>query len=429
MVLFVLSVLFVLLQKIMIKKQKPIIAGITLVVIIGAAYILFGSRFSSLLPKAAATGDDLVAAPKTLVFGADATGLLRATSVQNFGGPPMFANYWDFQIVNIAPEGKQVKKGDQLITFDAQRIREDLQRFQNELDQANKELEKTRTQIDLERQELQTRLAAAENNYEKLKLKQTRDLGVEAFSEVEKDRLSFEQARREVEALRERLDWHQKSSEATYQIIASKKMRAENKVNEIKKGMENFQAKADRDGVVIYKTKWNGDKFRVGESVWMGQTILEIPDLNTIIAEAYVPEVDIGKIKPGQRAEVKIDAFPDKVYVGSIKSIGTLVRPKAWDIPNKILDIQIAFDQLDISIMRPAMSVKAKIQTSTIENCLAVPLKAVRTTAEGSMIKVKTDQGWREQPVKLGESNGTEVVILEGLKAGDRIGADFAKAK
>jgi HlyD family secretion protein len=413
----------------MLKKQKRVIIGVALVAAVAAAYVLFGSRLSSLLPKATATGDEVVVAPKTLVFGVDATGLLRATSVQNFGGPPMFANYWNFQIVNLVAEGKQVKAGEQLITFEAQRIRDDLQRFQNELDQASKELEKTRTQIDLERQELQTKLATAENNYEKLKLKQTRDLGVESLNKVEEDRLAFEQARREVEAIKERLDWHKKSSEATYQIIVSKKARAENKVNEIKKGMENFQAKADRDGVVIYKTKWNGDKFRVGENVWMGQMILEIPDLNTIIAEAFVPEVDIGKVKTGQRAEVTIDAFPDKVYSGSIKSVGTLVRPKAWDIPNKILDIQIALDQLDTSIMRPSMSVKAKVETSSIENCLAVPLKAVRTTAEGSMIKVKTDRGWREQLVKLGESNGTEVVIIEGLKAGDRIGADFAKAK
>src|SRR4030095_10332677 len=79
------------------------------------------------------------------------------------------------------------------------------------------------------------------------------------------------------------------------------------------------------------------------------------------------------------------------------KSLGKLVRPKAWDIPNKILDIQIALDQLDISIMRPAMSVKAKVETFSLENCLAVPLKAVRTTAEGSMVKVKTDQESREQ--------------------------------
>src|SRR5262245_63623585 len=257
----------------------------------------------------------------------------------------MFANYWQFQIVNLIAEGKQVKAGEQLITFEAQMIRDDLQRFQNELDQANKELEKTRTQIDLERQELQSRLAAAENNYEKLKLKQTRDLRVEALNKVEEDRLAFEQASREVAAIKERLEWHKKSSEATYQIIVSKKSRAENKVNEIKKGMENFQARADRDGVVIYKTKWNGDKFRVGENVWMGQSILEIPELNTIIAEAYVPEVDIGKIKTGQRAEVTIDAFPDKDYSGSVKYVGTLVSHKDWASTNKIIDIQLAADQ------------------------------------------------------------------------------------
>ncbi len=413
----------------MIRKHRRVIIAITFIAAIAVAYVLFGSKLSSLLPRAIATGDEMVLAPKTLVFGVDATGLLRATSVQNFGGPPMFANYWQFQIVNLVAEGKQVKSGEQLIGFDAQRIRDDLQRFQNELDQASKELEKTRTQIDLERQELFSKLAAAENNYEKFKLKQIRDPQFEAPNKVEEDRLAFEQARREVEALKERIEWHKKSSEATYQIIASKKSRAENKVNEIKKGMENFQAKADRDGVVIYKSKWNGDKYRVGENVWMGQSILEIPDLNTIIAEAFVPEVDIGKIKTGQRAEITIDAFPDRIYSGSIKTIGTLVRPKAWDIPNKILDIQIAFDQLDTSIMRPAMSLKAKVETSSIDHCLAVPLKAVRTTAEGSMVKVNADQGWREQQVKLGESNGTEVVIVEGLKAGDRIAIDFAKAK
>src|SRR5262250_2135309 len=168
----------------MIKKQKRIIIGIALAAAIGATYVLFGSRLSSLLPKVTATGDEVVVAPKTLVFGVDATGLLRATSVQNFGGPPMFANYWQFQIVNLVAEGKQVKPGEQLITFDAQKIRDDLQRFQNELDQAVKELEKTRTQIDLERQELLSKLAQAESNYEKLKLKQSRDMSIKSFNKV-----------------------------------------------------------------------------------------------------------------------------------------------------------------------------------------------------------------------------------------------------
>ncbi len=376
----------------MATRTKRIIATlIGLAALAVGAWTLIPSKLTGLLPKAAATGDEIIVTPKTMTFGVDAAGILRATSVQNFGAPPEFGNYWQFQIVNLIPEGKQVKSGDQLIGFDAQRVKDDLQKLQIELDQSIKELDKTKAQIDLEKQELLARLAAAENNYEKLRLKQSTDPKVDVINDVEKDKLSLEQARREVEALKDRIEWHKKSSEATYQIIVSKKARAENKVDEINRGMMNFQAKSDREGVVIYKTKWNGERFQVGENVWSGQTILEIPDLNTIIAEAFVPEVDIGKVKVGKRVDITIDAFPGKSYTGSVKSVATLVRPKSWDIPNKILETQISLDQLDASIMRPGMSIKTRIETASIPNCLTVPLKAVRTTLEGSRVKVRTN--------------------------------------
>jgi len=415
------------------QTRKFAISFVVIAALAAAGYFLFSpsgqSKWQSLFPKVAATGDEYAVTPRTLKFSVDAVGILKATSTQDFGAPPEFGNYWQFQIVNMTAEGKQVKTGDPLISFDAQKVRDDLQRFQNELDQASKELEKTKVQIDLERQELLSRLAAAENNFEKLRLKQANDPKFDVPNKVEEDRLALEQARREVEALKERIEWHKKSSEATYQIIQSKKSRAENKVAQINNGMKNFQANADRDGVVIYKTKWNGERFQVGENVWSGQTILEIPNLTTIIAEAYVPEVDLGKIKEDQRAEIAIDAFQGKSYAGTVKKIGTLVRPKAWDIQNKIIDVQIELDQLDVATMRPGMSTKTKIATSEVENCLAVPLKAVRSTAEGSRVKLKTEQGWQERAVKLGESNGTDIIITEGLKAGDKIASDFAKAK
>jgi HlyD family secretion protein len=300
---------------------------------------------------------------------------------------------------------------------------------QTELDQAKKELEKTTAQIDLERQDLKAKLATAENNFEKAKLKQRIGAINVSSRDIVLDELAVEQARREVEALRERMEWHKKASEATYNIIVGKQKRAEAKVNEIKEGLDRFQIKADRDGVVVHKTKWNNERFKVGETVWSGQSVVEIPDLNTIIAAAFVPEVDLGKIKMGQRAEITIDAFPGKSYLGTIKGLGRLVRPKSWDIPNKVLDVEITLDQLDTSMMRPAMSIKAKIETGSITDCLAVPLKAVRNTAEGATVKVRTEQGWREQSVKLGDSNGVEVVITEGVKAGDRIAADYSKAK
>lgn len=381
------------------------------------------------LAKPADEIETVTVTPGTLAFRVESPGTLRATSVQSFGGPPAFGNYWQFQLVSIIQEGRNVKKGEVLLMFDAQRVNEDMMRFQNELDQATKELEKTTAQVSLERQELTAKLAEAENNYEKLKLKQRVSSDVEASRNIELDQLGVEQARREVEALKERIEWHKKSSDAVQNIIASRKARAENKVAQINQGRENFQAKADRDGVVVYKTKWNGEKFQVGENVWSGQPIIDIPDLNTIRAEAFVPEVDIGKIKLDQRAEITIDAFPGKAYTGKVKKMDTLVRQKAWDIQNKILSVEIELDQLDTNLMRPAMGIKTKIETAALTNCLFVPLKAVKTTEASAQVKIRTETGWREQSVKLGEANATDVVILEGLKAGDRVASDFAKVK
>ncbi len=409
-------------------KRSGIALTVLAILIVGFSFLSSGA-FSALLPKSGASADETVIASRSMSFWVEATGTLRASSVHNISAPPPFGDYWQFQIVSLAPEGGNVKAGDSLINFDAQKVREDLQRYQSELDQANKELEKTRVSIDLEREELTAKIAAAENKFEKLKLKQGAGSNLEASNVIEKDNLAVEQARREVAALNERILWHKKASEASYNIIVSRKARAENRVNSIQEGMAGFQAKADRDGVVVYKVKWNGERYHVGETVWSGMPVIELPELNTILAEALVPEVDIGKVKIGQHAEVSIDAFPGRTFPGRVQSIGTLVRPKAWDIPNKVLDVQIALDQLDVSVMRPAMSIRLKIETNAVADCIAVPLRAVLTTAEGAVVKVKSDTGWRLQKVKLGDSNGADIVVSEGLNTGDRVASDFLKTR
>ncbi len=370
--------------------------------------------------------DELKVSSKQMHFGVDATGVLKATSVQYFGAPPEFGGYWEFQIVSLIAEGKNVKKGDVLVTFDAQKIRDDLQRFQNELDQATKEMERSRAQIDLEKQELNATLADAQARYEKMKAKQegvSPDL--RAYQDIELDRLSLEQLRREVEALRERIRWHETASDATYKIIASKKARAENKVAEITKGMEGFAIKADRDGIIILRLKWNNERYQVGETCYSGQPLMQIPDLNTILVEAYVPEVDIGKVKLGQKAEVTLDALPGRSFQGTVQSIGTLVRTKAWDQPNKVLEVQIVLATVDPAVMRPAMTVRARIETASYDGVLAIPLRAVRKVAGKPTVRTKVGSAWTDRNIELGESNGVEVIVKRGLAPGDRIAAAY----
>src|SRR5687767_3558103 len=138
------------------KTIRRVIVTVLLLAAVAAVPLLakrFSTSFASLLKKEEAKVEELTLAPRAMKFNVNATGTLRATSVQNFGGPPAFGNYWQFQIVNLVPEGKNVKKGDLLINFDAQRLMEDMMKFQNELNQAAKELEKTKVQIDLESQD------------------------------------------------------------------------------------------------------------------------------------------------------------------------------------------------------------------------------------------------------------------------------------
>jgi multidrug resistance efflux pump len=402
--------------------------AITTIAIWRPAFVM--SSVGNLFSQTETPADTMAVSTRSLSFGVEATGVLRATSVQYFGAPPEFGNNWEFQIVSMAAEGKNVKKGEVLIRFDAPRVRDDLQRFQNELEQAGKELERTSNQINLEKQELNARLADAENRHQKMRLKQegiSPDL--KASRDLELDRLSLEQASREVEALKGRIRWHQSSSDAAFKIIGSKKARAQFKVDEIKKGMESFEVKSDRDGILVYKVKWNNTRYQVGENCYSGQPLMEIPDLITILVEAYVPEVDIGKLKPGQHVEVSVDALPGSTFPGTVHSIATLVRTKSWDLPNKVLDVQVLLDRVDTSAMRPSMTVRARIETASYNGVLAIPLSAVRMLAGKPMVRVNAGAQWRDQIVELGKSNGLEVIITSGLQPGDRIAPDYAKIK
>lgn len=69
-----------------------------------------------------------------------------------------------------------------------------------------------------------------------------------------------------------------------------------------------------------------------GETVTLLSSLVKVADLTSIEANIYVSETEIGKVKPGQSVEVKIDSFPDKVYKGKVKYIS----PEAEFTPKNI---------------------------------------------------------------------------------------------
>jgi HlyD family secretion protein len=139
-------------------------------------------------------------------------------------------------------------------------------------------------------------------------------------------------------------------------------------------------------------------------------------------AVAKVPESDIGRIRLGQDAEVRVDAFPDRRFPARVKRI----TPRAVKLNNVTsFDVVLAFLKPEPQL-RIGMTADIGFQTGRVDAETLVPTVAI-VTEEGrpGVLLVGRDNQPTFQPVELGVSGGRNTQILAGLKAGTRIFIDM----
>jgi hypothetical protein len=139
--------------------------------------------------------------------------------------------------------------------------------------------------------------------------------------------------------------------------------------------------------------------------------------MTSMISKTYVNEIDVSKVRTGQKVEILVDAFPEKKYTGLVTSVANIGE----QLPNadaKVFEVQIHVDQSDL-ILRPSMTTGNKIVTKTIDNVTYVPLESVQTGADSiPFVYLKNGD---KQVVVLGESNENNVVVEQGLQPGTTI--------
>jgi hypothetical protein len=170
--------------------------------------------------------------------------------------------------------------------------------------------------------------------------------------------------------------------------------------------------------MIIYKRDRLGAKRKVGSSVspW-DNVVATLPDMSSMLSKTYVNEIDVSKVKPGQKVEIMVDAFPEKSYTGAVTSVANIGE----QLPNadaKVFEVLIDVNESD-PILRPSMTTGNKIITKTITDVIYIPLESVQAGAD-SIPFVYQKNGTR-QVVVLGESNENNVVIDKGLEPGVQV--------
>jgi HlyD family secretion protein len=194
--------------------------------------------------------------------------------------------------------------------------------------------------------------------------------------------------------------------------------RGERLVNNLQDFLAKFTITAPSPGMVIYKKERNGTKRKAGSNVNpFDRVIATLPDLTAMISKVYVNEIEISKVKPGQKVSITVDAFPEKTFFGSVTSIANIGEV----LPNsdaKMFEVQIKVDGSDPDL-RPSMTTGNKIIILTYDDVVYIPTECVHTGSDS--IPFVYAKNKTKQIVVLGESNEKNIIIKKGLKPGAQI--------
>ena len=337
---------------------------------------------------------------------------------------------WDFKIAMLAPEGLDVKRGQPVLGFDSSDLNRRLQEFRAEADSAAKEIEKTRADLQLSAKDEQLKLddAAARMRKAELKLEAPPDLigsSEHKQLEIERDSLVKELALR-----RAKVAAMKTSTEEKLRLLEAKLASARTRVSNIEQSITRMTLTAPRDGTVVYLMNWRNEKKKVGDSTWIGERVLEIPDLTRMRARGEVDESDAGRVVVGQRVTLRLDAHPDNEYHGRIASIGqTVQRKRGSKNPLKVMTVSIQLDRSDPALMRPGMRFQGTVETNRVAGATVVPVDALQIERQSLTVVRRTPLGMDTIPVTIGRRNSEVAEVLRGLKPGDEVVRQQAAAE
>ena len=366
---------------------------------------------------------EIIVSPKsgTFVVSVTTTGELIAKNTTKIYGPRQArqAGIWQMQLQRLIPEGTVVEKGDFVAELDKSELTGKVQ--EAELTHKKEESEYTQTQLDCTLTLSQARDELVNMRYEMeerqitMQQSQYESPSVQRQAEIE-----FEKSKRKHEQAQKNYQTKVRQAEAKMAEAGAELKKEKNKLDQYNEIMNLFTVLAPERGMVIYAREWNGRKKTVGSqiSTW-NPVVAELPDLSIMESQTYINEVDIQKIKIGQKTVIGLDADPNKRLTGQVTNVANIgeQRPNS---DSKVFEVTIEISQSDTTL-RPSMTTSNTIVTSEIEESIFIPLEAIHTTGEISFVFKKSGAGFVRQQVRLGELNENDVVVREGLSITDRI--------
>lgn len=322
-------------------------------------------------------------------------------------------------ILNLIPEGTVVQKGEFVAELDRSSL-------SNTLQDAQLNLQEEETQLEQARLDSTLTLSAARNNIVDLEYASEQAQLVVDQSQYESPaiqrqaQIESEQAQLRLSQARQNYQTQVKQAEANVRRRQTGVQEERNDVQRIREIMSQFTIYAPENGMVIYKRNRDGSKVKEGSSISAWDPIVaELPDFSVMESLTYINEVDIQKVRAGQRVDIGLDAMPDKQLTGVVTSVANIgeQRPNS---NSKVFQVTIRVNESD-STLRPAMTTSNTIHIDAVDSALYVPLETINTYNNMDIVYKREGGSPVMQQIVMGLMNENDVVIHEGVDLTDQL--------
>jgi multidrug efflux pump subunit AcrA (membrane-fusion protein) len=320
------------------------------------------------------------------------------------------------KIQDLIPEGTVVDSGDYVAMLDRSAADNSLKDMLDELEQLQANYTKTKLDTTMLLRGLRDQLINLKYAMEEAKITLEQSI-YEPPATIRQAQINLDKAERAYEQAKQNYVLKVKQAEADMSEAQFKLRKQQRKIEEMQNVISHFEIHAPASGMVIYQKEWGGQKRKVGSAIspW-DLVVATLPDMSSMLSKTYVNEIDISKVKKGQKVRVGVDAFPEKKYTGFVLDVANVGE----QLPNtdaKVFEVNIKLDGSD-PILRPAMTTSNQIITASYDSVLYIPLEAV--FVEDSIPYVYTRTG-HKQVVLLGPENENEVIVDQGLEEGEML--------
>ncbi|HSK04652.1 MAG TPA: hypothetical protein VK932_25555 [Kofleriaceae bacterium] len=361
-----------------------------------------------------------VVAEDRLVRRVSAEGNLRAVKATPLIVPKT-SGFGAMKIAWLAPDGGIVKQGDVVVRFDRTGPEKQLADGRADLASANARLAAEQIKAGAAVAARDTAAKLASDELAQTRRFQSKDKEIFSRNQIIESELDEQLAAARKHHAEQTRSVERDLSRTKAGLIAVEQQKAELAINHARSALDSMEIRAPHGGIFVLQRNWRGEYPKVGQQMWPGQRVADIPLLEAMEAEVFVLEVDGSGLAEGQPAEVVIEARPETVHRGKVRLVDKLAKPRIDGVPIQYFAVVIELERTEPAVMKPGQRVRARLILDE-ERALVVPRQAVMSKDGKSVVYRRTARGELESvPVELGAATSGRVAVTKGLAAGDVI--------